>query len=141
MHPITFPSSVSTFLDLWIDPYEFDCTLLKLDALPAPLTVILTWTSHEPLSSLWIPRKAPGDWSFVAQHSIVPVERDQNSAQLSSTIQSLALEKGVSEPQMALLSLVTCLYRVLLQDPARFLALDAKPRTKPEETTVVRSEH
>jgi hypothetical protein len=42
----SFKALVDTFLDVWIDPYEFECTKYSLDTLPAPLNVTLEWKSQ-----------------------------------------------------------------------------------------------
>lgn len=47
--PFSFTSKVDTFLDIWIDPFEFDSLKYDMDRLPVPLTIELLWrtTCHD----------------------------------------------------------------------------------------------
>lgn len=44
--PFVVPVKQNVFLDLWLDPYEFEPSKYKLDTLPMPLEIILEWEAQ-----------------------------------------------------------------------------------------------
>jgi hypothetical protein len=65
--PFSFAAQVDTFQDIWIDPFEFDCSQYGLDSLPAPLTVLMEWEASDSASSVWVPKQLSheNDWAVI----------------------------------------------------------------------------
>lgn len=107
---------VDTFVDIWVDPFEFDCSKYGLEKLPKPLHVELVWTASHVAPSVWTPRNAEllNDWK-----SVVSCSKSQPSAVCEkqeselSTVTELAHTYNTTPERIALFTLFVSMFHAL----------------------------
>lgn len=52
--PFLIPNVVDTFMDIWIDPFEFAADKYNLDNLPSHLSVHIEWEARHPEASAFV---------------------------------------------------------------------------------------
>lgn len=52
--PYLIPNVADTFMDIWIDPFEFSADKYNLDRLPSDLSVHIEWEARQPDASVFV---------------------------------------------------------------------------------------
>jgi hypothetical protein len=60
--PYLVPDLVDVFVDIWIDPFEFEAAKYDLDELPSKLSVHVEWEARSPESSLFVLNEPTHGW-------------------------------------------------------------------------------
>ncbi len=70
--PFVIPNIVDTFMDIWIDPFEFSADKYNLDQLPNHLSVHIEWEAVDPHASVFVLIDPDSCWTVsLVEHGIL----------------------------------------------------------------------
>lgn len=143
----SFRAGVETFLDLWVDPYEFVPAHHGLERLPTPLVCVVEWAAGG-AGQVLTPYEEPGDeppaWAISAE-VLEPAtsearEPERARSSLGEVVAALSEKHAVAPEKMALLALFSAQLVLSYQDPQRFFFGDAHAAKRAETRDEMQAE-